>query len=148
MTYTIMYILSIFSIYPRYNCYCKGIIEKSDSAEEANAGGSNAATSKNEGDPTPLVTHLPSNQSFTLERLMGIYSQLALSIDGSVQSQDDGRATYSHRADIYCQQLITSSSSSSGIRSAAATKHTQNVVSPAAVGRYYGDTQLYAHVSA
>jgi hypothetical protein len=75
---------------------------------------------------------------------MGIYSQLALSIDGSVQSQDDGRG---HRADIYCQQLITSSSSS-GIRSAAATKHTQNVVSPAAVGRYYGDTQLYAHVSA
>lgn len=74
---------------------------------------------------------------------MGIYSQLALSIDGSIHSQDDGRPTYNHRADIYCQQLTTSSS---GTRSAAAAKHSVTIISPSTVGRYYGDIQLHANV--
>ena len=120
--------------------------DKGDSAGEAGAAGSSSVGASNDGQPTPLVMHsTATNQSFTLERLMGIYSQLALSIDGSIHSQDDGRTTCSHRADIYCQQLLTTSSS--GTRSAAATTHNASVgPSPATVGRYYGDTQLYANV--
>ena len=96
-------------------------------------------TCGNDGGPTPLVNHLTVPQSFSLDRLTGIYSQVAISIDGSLFTTD-GKSTC--RADVYCNEI---SSSFSPHHAAVMDKPT--LFSSKIVGRFYGDTSIFSNVN-